>query len=67
MTTTKIVLYDQTGAAAGSESETTNTITAMTRKKAAPSIQTQPEFLTVFDPHFGHASFAFMELVRVTM
>ena len=66
MATPKTVLYDQTGPAAGTRAATRSTITATTRKKAAPSFQTQPKFLTIFDPHFGHVTLAFMELVRVT-
>jgi hypothetical protein len=67
MTTPKIVLYDQTGPAAGTRAARRSTITATTRKKVAPSFQTQPKFLTVFDPHFGHVTLAFMELLHVTM
>src|SRR5262249_35368949 len=60
MTTPEIVLYDQTGPAAGTRAATRSSITALTRKKAAPSFQTQPMFLTVFDPHFGHLVSVFM-------
>ena len=66
MTTPKIVLYDQTGPSAGTRVAPRSTTTATTRKKAAPSFQTQPTFLRVFDPHFGHVTLAFIELVRVT-
>jgi hypothetical protein len=65
--TPEIVLYDQTGPAAGTRAATRSTITARTRKKAAPSFQTQPKFLTIFDPHFGHVTLVFMKLVRVTV
>jgi hypothetical protein len=67
MTTPQVVLYDQTGPAAGTRAATRSTTTATTRKKAAINFQTQPKFLTVFDSHFGHVTLAFMELVRVTM
>jgi hypothetical protein len=67
MTTPKIVLYDQTGPAAGTRAATSSRITATTRKIAAINFQTQPKSLTVFDPHFGHVTSAFMDLVRVAM
>jgi hypothetical protein len=67
VTTPKTVLYDQTGPAAGTKAARRSTIMATTRKKAAPSYQTQPKFLTIFDPHFGHVTLVFMGLVRVTM
>src|SRR5262245_44038462 len=60
MTTPEIVLYDQTGPAAGTRAATRSKITAMTSKRAATSFQIQPTFLTVFDPHFGHVASEFM-------
>jgi hypothetical protein len=60
-------LYDQTGPAKGTRAATRSRITALTSKRAVTNIQIQPMFLTVFDPHFGHVTLAFMELVRVTM
>jgi hypothetical protein len=59
-TTPKIVLYDQTGPAAGTKAATRSTITAKTRKQAAPIFQTQSKFLTLIDPHFGHVTLVLM-------
>jgi hypothetical protein len=50
-TTSWIVRYDQKGPAAGTRAAMRSSTTAKTSQNAA-NIQTQPTYLTAFDPHF---------------